>query len=278
MSALAKHFLVHGLRVNMNISFIGFGSMAKAIICGLSNEQHHKLSASAPSLTRGINKSKIHTYYDNKEVIADAEVVILAVKPAQMDAVLKEITPTLPASCLLISVAAGLPLGWFATRCPKSQAVIRTMPNTPASIGLASTPMIANHHTTNEQKQKAEYIFSTIGFMHWVFNEEDMDTFTALSGSGPAYVFLFIEALVDAAVALGLDRPISEKFALQTCKGALKLAEQSDLSLSQLRTKVTSPGGTTAAALKVLQFNLDKLILSAMAAAKARAHELAQIQ
>jgi pyrroline-5-carboxylate reductase len=261
----------------MNISFIGFGSMAKAIVHGLIKEQQHQLSASAPSLTIGVNKDQIHTHHDNKIVIKDAEVVILAVKPAQMDAVLKEITPTLPTKCLLISVAAGLPLSWFATRCSKSQALIRTMPNTPASVGLAATPMIANHHTTSEQKQKAEYIFSTIGFNHWVSNEEDMDTFTALSGSGPAYVFLFIEAMVDAAVALGLDRSISKQFALQTCKGALKLAEKSDLSLSELRSNVTSPGGTTAAALKVLQFNLDKLILSAMVAAKSRAHELGQI-
>ena len=123
------------------------------------------------------------------------------------------------------------------------------MPNTPASVGLAATPMIANEHTSSKQKQQAELIFSQIGITTWAKNEEDMDSFTALSGSGPAYVFLFMEAMIEAAVALGLNESIAKTFTFQTFNGALKLAQNSDLSLTQLRTKVTSPGGTTAAAL-----------------------------
>jgi pyrroline-5-carboxylate reductase len=260
----------------MNISFIGFGSMAKAIARGLAKEQKHKLFASAPSLTVGSNKEGINTHYDNKEIIKNAQIIILAVKPGQMDNVVQELISELPSECLLISVAAGLTLDWFATHLHKPYALIRTMPNTPASIGLGATPMIANQYVTSEQKKSAEYIFSTIGITHWVTEEEDMDTFTALSGSGPAYIFSFIEAMVKAAGQLGLEASIAKKFAIQTGIGALKLVENSDLSLSELRTQVTSPGGTTAAALKVLEMHLDDLIHAAMHAAKARSHELGQ--
>ena len=175
----------------MNISFIGYGNMAKAIARGLSQQGSYSLSAAAPSLSAGINKDQIHTHYDNKEIIKDAEVVILAVKPMKMSLILNEITHLLPPHCLLISVAAGLSLSWFAKHCRANQPLIRTMPNTPASVGLAATPMIANQFVSPEQKRQAEFIFSKIGITTWAKNEADMDTFTALSGSGPAYVFSF---------------------------------------------------------------------------------------
>jgi pyrroline-5-carboxylate reductase len=258
----------------MNICFIGFGSMAKAIARGLVKDKQHHLSASAPSLTLGVNHEGIHTFANNIEAIKGADLVILAVKPGQMDAVLKEIAPELSETCLLISVAAGLNMDWYAKYFSKPQAMIRTMPNTPASIGLGATPMIANHHTHEEQKKWAEIVFSSIGLIHWLADEAQMSAFTALSGSGPAYVFLFVEALVAAAVDLGVDGDIAKIFALQTCKGAIQLAEESDFSLSELRTRVTSPSGTTAAALNVLHPPLEKLILSAMRAATVRSQEL----
>ena len=258
----------------MNIGFIGFGSMAKAIARGLLKENKHQLFASSPSLTRGINKEGIHTFYKNSEVLKQAEVIILAVKPSQMDEVIQEINPVLADSCLLISVAAGLSIEWFNKRLSKPQALIRTMPNTPASLGLGATPLCTNSLASLEQQQNAEAIFATVGITHWVNEEKEMDTFTALSGSGPAYMFLFLEALINGAVNLGLNYETAERFALQTCKGALKLAETTDLSLSQLRSQVTSPGGTTAAALNVLDPKLDNLINSALQAAKKRAEEL----
>ncbi|MDP3269830.1 MAG: pyrroline-5-carboxylate reductase [Legionella sp.] len=259
----------------MNISFIGFGNMAKAIARGLGNyPELYSLSASAPSLADGINKNKIRTHSDNKELIKNADLIILAVKPAQMKVVLQEITPQLSKNSLLISIAAGLNFSWFSHYCPKEQAIIRTMPNTPAAVGLAATPMIANQFTTAEQKQWAEQIFTTIGIVTWAATEADMDSFTALSGSGPAYVFLFIEAMVDAAVAMGIEPTIAKKFALQTFRGAIKLAENDDLSLNLLRTKVTSPGGTTAAALEVLNGRFDALIIAAMEAAKCRSQDI----
>lgn len=262
----------------MNISFIGYGNMAKAIARGLSQQGSYILSAAAPSLSVGINQDQIHTHYDNKKIIKEAEIVILAVKPMKMSLILNEITPLLSPDCLLISVAAGLSLSWFAKHCRANQALIRTMPNTPASVGLAATPMIANQFVRSEQKQQAELIFSKIGITTWAKNEEDMDTFTALSGSGPAYVFSFLEAMVEAAVTLGLNESIAKTFVLQTFTGALKLAQNDDLSLIQLRTKVTSPGGTTAAALSIMHEQLNALTLAAMSAAKQRAHELGTVE
>jgi len=248
----------------MNIHFIGFGNMAKAIAQGLLQHTSYRLSASSPSLSMGINSEGIHTYHDNTDGIKTADVIILAVKPSQMSTVLEEVTLLLPAKSLLISIAAGLSLSWFAQKCPKKQAVIRAMPNTPASIGLAATAIVANAHSTQEQKICAETIFKGIGITAWATKEEEMDAFTALSGSGPAYLFLFTESMINAGVSLGLNPIIARDFALQTVAGAIKLAQNSDFSLDQLKTQVTSPGGTTAAALGVLDKRLDDLILEAI--------------
>lgn len=262
----------------MNICFIGYGNMAKAIARGLAKNDTYSISASAPSLTEGINNEGIKTFHNNKAAVNHADIIILAVKPAQMGTVLKEITPVISTHCLLISVAAGLSLSWFAQNCRPKQAIIRTMPNTPAAIGLGATPMMANQYTTEKQKQWTEEIFSNIGITTWACNEDEMDTYTALSGSGPAYVFLFMELMIEAAVRLGLDPSVAKTFTLQTFTGAISLAHNNDLSLTELRTKVTSPGGTTAAALSKLHGHLDALILEAMSAAKQRAHELGCIK
>lgn len=261
----------------MNITFIGYGNMAKAIARGLVKNRNFSLSAAAPSLTAGVNKDGIHTYHDNKEAVQNADIIILAVKPIQMRTVLEEISSLISSHCLLVSVAAGLSLPWFSQHCNAEQAIIRTMPNTPASVGLGATPMIANNHTSAQQKEWAELIFSNIGLTAWADNEDEMDAFTALSGSGPAYVFLFIEAMIASAVNLGIEPSIAKIFTLQTFTGAINLANNSDLSLSDLRSKVTSPGGTTAAALNLLEEPLITLIHKAMIAAKNRAHELGSV-
>lgn len=257
----------------MNICFIGYGNMAKAIARGLISHIDYSLTAASPSLTAGKNNQGITTEPDNRTAVQEADIIILAVKPAQMSAVLAEILPVLPPACLLISVAAGLSLTWFAQQ-GINQALVRSMPNTPAAIGLGATPLIANKHVCAQQKKQAELIFSRIGITTWVSTEDEMDAFTALSGSGPAYVFLFIESLIDAAAALGINESDAKLFALQTVAGSVKLAQESNLSLNELRTKVTSPGGTTAAALNILQPQLNQLIITAMRAAKERAAEL----
>ncbi|TAL58593.1 MAG: pyrroline-5-carboxylate reductase [Legionella sp.] len=258
----------------MKISFIGYGNMAKAMAQGLVNQKNYTLTAAAPSLPEGVNQLGICTFSDNKKAIKDADVIILAVKPAQMETVLKEIIPHLPNNVLLITIAAGLSLSWFANYLPAQQALIRSMPNTPAAVGLAATPLCANSLCTAEQKQAAEHIFSSFGICTWINKEEHLDSFTALSGSGPAYVFLFLEAMTQAGVAMGLDEKVAESFALQTIKGSCALAEKSPLKVKELRKKVTSPGGTTAAALQVLEGKLEALMLQSLQAAKQRAKEL----
>lgn len=261
----------------MHISFIGYGAMAQAIAYPLSQQKKYILSAAAPSLTEGINQYGIHTYSTNQAAIEQAELIFLAVKPQHMKEVLEEIKPHIPKNCVLISVATGLTLTWLASYCAPDQAIIRTMPNTPAQIGMGATPMIANLYVSLKQKQQVEDIFSQIGITTWIEHEEDIDSFTALSGSGPAYVFLFIESLVKAGLSLGLNETIAKKFALQTVKGSVQLAQNSPFDLSELRAQVTSPGGTTAAALAILDGPLQDLMSAALTAAKNRAHELGGI-
>ncbi|WP_028388268.1 pyrroline-5-carboxylate reductase [Legionella fairfieldensis] len=259
----------------MKISFIGFGNLAKILAQSLATDDNYQIYASSPSLSVGKTREGIITHYDNLEIIADAEIIILAVKPVNMSAVLTQINTKLPENCLIISVAAGLTLAWLAQHCPKEQAIIRSMPNIAIAIGKGATPLFANSSVTPPQKRCAEQIFKRCGIITWATQETEMDVFTALSGSGPAYIFLFLEAMIDAAKHLGLNEEIAKIFALQTMDGALNLAMNSSLELSTLRKKVTSPAGTTAAAIDILQQQgFAQLIFKAMNAATERANQL----
>lgn len=255
----------------MKISIIGFGNMAKAMAKNLLHNQSIQLRVAAPSLSIGINADGIETHSDNLAIIPDADVIILAVKPVTMREVLEQIRPALPTDCLIISVASGLPLDWFDLRLP----IVRAMPNIAASTGQSATPLIANKFATDIQKKLAELLFGAMGITTWVTEESQMDAFTALSGSGPAYVFLFIEAMVNSAVALGLSKDIATSFALQTLQGALSLAKLDDRCVTELRAAVTSPAGTTAAAINVfIDHGFNELIHDAMQAAFERAKQL----
>lgn len=255
----------------MKISIIGFGNMAKAMAKNLLNNKSIQLRVAAPSLSIGINADGIETYSDNLAITPDADVIILAVKPALMRHVLEEIHPTLPTNCLIISVASGLKLDWFALNRP----IVRAMPNIAAAMGQSATPLIANEWVTDAQKKLAEQLFSAMGMTTWVTEENQMDAFTALSGSGPAYVFLFIEAMANSAISLGLSKEIATSFALQTLQGALSLAKPGEHSVAELRAAVTSPAGTTAAAISVFtDRGFSELIHDAMQAAFERAKQL----
>lgn len=261
----------------MNISFIGFGHLGKAIAKGLLQDKNHRIRAAAPSLPVGVQENGIQTDCDNRAVLSQADVVILAVKPVQMERVFTEIHQYLPKHCLVISIAAGLNLAWFDKRGGSHIALVRTMPNVCSQIGKSATPMIANACVSETQKRQAEKIFSTIGATTWVEDEPLMDAYTALSGSGPAYVFLFMESMIKAGVRLGLDEADAKRFASQTLDGALSLARDSELGLDALRNTVTSPGGTTEAALNVfIEHGFKELVFDAMNAAFERAKELAQ--
>lgn len=261
----------------MNISFVGFGNMGKAIAKGLSRNKQYHLSASAPSLIIGTTNNGIKTFSDNKKCIADAEIIILAVKPFQMQEVLQEIKNSIPAQALVISIAAGLTTTWYAKQGLSKFAIVRAMPNIAVEIGYGATPLFANTHVTTQQKQQIEGIFNPLGIFTWVKDEDELNIFTALSGSGPAYIFEFMSALTQGAVNLGLSKDIALNFTLQTMRGALHLAADSKLSLKELKSQVTSAKGTTEAALNVLEKNsFEKSIIDALKAAYHRSQELSQ--
>ncbi len=261
--------------VNLNVSFIGYGKIAQALIKGLLPYQHYHIQAAAPSLKTDIHESRIKTTSDNLAVLKNADVIILAIKPTIMATILTEIQSFIPDHCLLISVATGLNLNWYAAHIPANTALVRAMPNIAASVGKSATPLLANEHVTDHHRYLTMKLFNDIGISTWIQRESDMDTFTALSGSGPAYVFQFIQSMIDAASNFGLEENIATSFALETFFGAVTLAMENKQSLKQLTDQVTSKGGTTAAALAIFhEKHLAEIIAAAMNAARNRAKEL----
>ncbi len=250
--------------------------MAQAIAQRLCNlDKNYQITVTSPSLKHGTRDDGIITEPDNLKGIIKADLIILAVKPAKMAEVLTEIKSKLPGSCLLISVAAGLKLDWLEKHCNEGQAIVRSMPNIPVMVGKGATPLIANRHVNEQQKRWAQELFLSAGIISWIDNENDIDSFTALSGSGPAYVFLFLEAMIEAAKKLGLNQDLAKKFALQTTAGAVEMAIHSQFPINELRKKVTSPAGTTAAAIAILEEQgFTELLYAAMKAAQERAKEL----
>lgn len=261
--------------VEMKISFIGYGNMARAMAKSLIHNPQYQLFAAAPSLPIGVDADGVHTSNDNAEVVQDADVIILAVKPMNMLKALEPIKQSIPKNSLILSVATGLSLSWLAKHCPEGQAIVRSMPNIAISVLHGATPLIANEFVTAKQKSNAEHLFERSGIITWIENERDMDVFTALSGSGPAYVFYFLEGISKAAEKLGMDYKTAKQFSIQTVLGAVELAQQSGLEFSELRQKVTSPAGTTAAAIQQMKDHDFELILfKAVEAAYNRAGEL----
>lgn len=259
----------------MNICFIGYGNMAKAIASTLANNKQWHIFAASPSLPVAITPEGIHTHFDNKAIITQADVVIIAVKPAQVADVLKEINTFIPSSSVLVSIAAGISLNTLQTLCPNNQAIIRCMPNTPIAVNEGASAFIANRFTSKKHIQRVNGLFKCTGITVWLTHEPQMNAITALSGSGPAYVFLFIESLINAAETLGIDHDTAASFAKQTLRGALTLLEKSGESPQELRKKVTSPAGTTAAAIAILQTQkFEHLVYLAMQAAYDRSIEL----
>jgi pyrroline-5-carboxylate reductase len=264
------------------MAFIGGGNMAAALISGLTKRgvSADRLVVADPSqeqLIRLVREYAVKTASDNAGAVQGAEVVVLAVKPQQMRAVAVGLAPHLAATRpLVISVAAGIPHAslarWFGPQVP----VIRTMPNRPALNGFGATGLYAPLGVGAAYRALAENIMAAVSATVWVEHESQMDTVTALSGSGPAYFFLFMEALEAAAHERGLPTAIAHRLTLETAFGAAQMARQSADSLATLREQVTSKGGTTAAALEVLDAaGLRAIVAHAVAAADRRSAELA---
>lgn len=205
-------------------------------------------------------------------------VIIVAVKPQAMEEVFPRLARLAGPQTLVLSIAAGKTLASFERHLPEKSAIVRAMPNTPAAIGRGITVCVANAHVSDEQRALATTLLEAIGEVDWVGDEQLMDAVTAVSGSGPAYVFLLAEALAAAGVRQGLDAELSARLARATVSGAGELLRQSAEPAAQLRHNVTSPGGTTAAALSVLMregTGLSELLHAAVTAATKRGRELA---
>lgn len=204
-------------------------------------------------------------------------VLLLAVKPQVLDDVGPGLKESVGAETLVLSVLAGKPLSVLQSTLGADRAIVRAMPNTPAAIGRGMTACVANAHVTKTQRAQADRLFASAGEVAWIEDESLMDAVTAVSGSGPAYVFLLAEAMADAGVAAGLEPKLAGRLARATISGAGQLLAQSDETAETLRKAVTSPGGTTAAALQVLMEKraLKGLLEDAVKAAKKRSEDLA---
>jgi len=264
------------------LAFIGGGNMAAALISGLTKRglAAARICVADPGkdqLSGLVRDYGIVAAADNEHAVIDAEVVILAVKPQQMRAAALALAPILAASKpLVVSIAAGIPHAALARWFGSQVQVVRTMPNRPAFNGFGATGLYAPSSVGAAHRALAESIMAAVSATVWVDHESQMDTVTALSGSGPAYFFLFMEALEAAAHARGLPREIAHKLTLETAFGAAQMARQSGEALSVLREQVTSKGGTTAAALEVLDAaGLRAIVAHAVAAADRRSAELA---
>lgn len=264
------------------LAFIGGGNMARSLIGGLlkTGVAPASISVSEPqaesreSLAREFG---VVCFADNAQAVADAEVILLAVKPQIMPAIHAEMRETLKRNHpLLISIAAGVRLEqlerWFGSDLP----IVRCMPNTPSLIGAGATGLCANSHVSAEQKAKAQQVLDAAGMTRWIEDEAQMDTVTAISGSAPAYFFALVEALEEAAVAQGLPRDTARALAAQTCFGAGRMMVESGEDPAVLRKRVTSPNGTTQAALESFtRDELPQIVARAVTAARDRGVALA---
>ena len=262
------------------IAFIGAGNMGSALIRGLiakgeiHREQIVATDVDHEKLAKLEAEEGIQISNDKKRAVSQAEMVILSVKPQNINEVLREIAPATDIAKLVVSIAAGVATSRIEKGLPSGVRVIRVMPNTPALVGEGIAVLCAGSHATEEDMAEARFVFDAVG-KSCVLSEDLMDAVTGLSGSGPAYVFLFIEALSDAGVLVGLPRDVALMLSVQTVLGAARLISEKKMHPAQLREMVTSPGGTTIAGLKKLEeMGLRASILNAVEAATARSREL----
>ncbi|MBK1726657.1 pyrroline-5-carboxylate reductase [Halorhodospira neutriphila] len=266
------------------IAFIGGGNMARSLVGGLIADGYpaQRITVSEPEPERREqlrSRFGVAVTADNGEALEGADAVVLAVKPQTVRTVAEEIAPALgQAGAVAISIAAGVRLADLQRWLGPQAAVVRAMPNTPSLIQSGATALIANAQVSAAQHSLAESLLRAVGQTQWLTDEAQMDAVTAISGSGPAYFFLLMEALEEAGVELGLDRETARLLTLETATGAARMALESEDTPARLRERVTSPGGTTERALGVLDdADLRGAIQRAAEAAAHRAHELGNL-
>jgi pyrroline-5-carboxylate reductase len=265
------------------IAFLGCGNMGRCLIGGLLADGHPAANvvaadSDAAQLALAADRYSIRTTLDNQAAVKGADVIVLAVKPQQMQVVVDSIVDSFGHSrSLAISIAAGIRSADLTHWLGDGAAVVRAMPNTPALVRAGATAMFANDAVTSEQRQLAETVLGSAGLVLWVDDETQMDAVTAVSGSGPAYFFRFMEILSHTGEELGLSGDTAKALAIQTAYGAARMALNGELTPGELRTQVTSPGGTTERALKVLEeHGIADIFGEAVKAACLRSAELAQ--
>ncbi len=267
---------------NFNIGFIGGGNMAHSLIGGLvaNGFRRDRISVAEPDEQRRswlAAEFGIHALEENPQVAADADLLLLAVKPQLMKQVARQLAATVQQNRpLVVSIAAGIRISdlerWLGGSC----AIVRAMPNTPALVECSATALYANRRVDEQQRERAESVLRAVGLALWLSSEELMDTVTALSGSGPAYFLLVMEAMQQAAVTMGLDAESARLLTLQTAFGSAKMALESSEDAASLRQRVTSPGGTTERAVQVLEEGgIRELFQQALGAARERSEQLA---
>ncbi len=264
------------------IGFLGAGNMAAALIRGLlaNGNRANSIGASAPRPKRLAELTQrfgpLATTVDNSELVAASSVVVISVKPQILKRVLTEVSTSIDHQPLFISVAAGVPISAIESTLGPDARVIRAMPNTPARVGAGATAIAGGTHATVEDLQCAQQLFDAVGITVAV-EEQQLNAVTGLSGSGPAYIFLIIEALADAGVKVGLSRRNAQRLAAQTMMGSAKLLLETDAHPGQLKDMVTSPGGTAIAGLHTLeQGGMRTTLINAVESATARARELGE--
>ncbi len=264
------------------IAFLGGGNMALSLIGGLvadgfDPDHIHVADPDAQRRTTISQQYPVQTFEQNLDAMQSCQVIIAAVKPQQLQSLIKQLSPHWQAGSLFISVAAGIRLDDISRWLNQpNAAIVRTMPNTPALVQAGATALYANAHVSPAQHELAESILRSVGITLWVKEEAQLDAVTALSGSGPAYFFLVMEAMEHAAVELGLEPETAKLLCLQTAFGAAKMALESNETTTSLRERVTSPAGTTERAIHELEDGgLRSLFENALISAALRSRELA---
>ncbi len=264
----------------IKLAIVGAGNMASALVRGLlasqllTTEQIRVSDVSASQLTKLRDAHAISTHLDNRSIGAWANVIILAVKPQAMPAVLLDLAATFDARKLFISIAAGVPIAQLASALPQGARIVRAMPNTPALVLAGVTALAPGEHATESDTELASKLFRAVG-ASVVLGESQLDAVTGLSGSGPAYVMLIAEALADGGVRMGLTREIALSLAVQTLHGSAKLLLETGEHPAVIKDRVASPGGTTISGLCQLEAHgLRNALIEAVCAAARRSSEL----
>ncbi|MBP9854981.1 MAG: pyrroline-5-carboxylate reductase [Candidatus Omnitrophica bacterium] len=262
--------------IKLNVGVIGGGNMGAAIISGIHKDNKVFVCEADLARQKYLKKKFNVSILALKDLLAQSNYIILATKPQDFETLLNEIKPYSKKNHVFVSIAAGITTQYIEKRLHPGARVIRTMPNLPAQVQQGVTAISAGRSASKTDLINVQKLFNTIGTT-FIRDEKYIDSITAVSGSGPAYVYMFIECMNNAAVILGLDQKLSKEIVLQTIKGAVNLLEQQNEDAATLRKKVTSKGGTTQAALTVFEkADIQQIFNKALKSAKQRAKELSR--